>query len=166
MRLSSLAMALGLAVAVVAGMAVHALASDAGGIEGSYRLVSRNLPNGTVVRPPDVVGFDTYTKTYRNFNVMWKDEKGNPVSLSYVASYELSKDKYCEKPIFWLQNNLGAPGLKYTWPAEKSECSPVTRTAGKISFSIKGEPPVVVFDSKTMTATAKGAFVDHWEKVD
>ena len=42
-------------------------------IEGTCRLVSRTLPDGTVQRPPAVVGLQTYTKTYRNFNILSKD---------------------------------------------------------------------------------------------
>jgi hypothetical protein len=165
MRLSSLGAVLSLAAAAALGAATFTLAGEPEGIEGSYKLVSRDLPDGKVVHPPDVQGFVTYTKGYRNFNVAWKDEKGNPVSLSYIAGYELTKDKYCEKPLFWLQSNLGEPGVQHTWPAAKGECSPVTRSGDKISFDVKGEPPRLTWEGDKMTATAKGLFVDHWEKV-
>jgi hypothetical protein len=42
-------------------------------IEGAYQLVSRKLPDGTVQSPPNIMGALTYTKTHRNFNVMWKN---------------------------------------------------------------------------------------------
>jgi hypothetical protein len=38
-------------------------------VEGTYRLVSRTLPDGKVQSPPDVIGLMTYTKGYRNFNI-------------------------------------------------------------------------------------------------
>src|SRR5207245_11608654 len=37
-------------------------------IEGTYKLVSRDLPNGKKQGPPDVLGLLTYTKEYRNVN--------------------------------------------------------------------------------------------------
>ena len=46
------------------------------GIEGTYQLVSRKLPDGTVQSPPNIMGALTYTKTHRNFNVIWKEAQG------------------------------------------------------------------------------------------
>src|SRR5687767_4376955 len=40
-------------------------------IEGTYKLISRQLPDGTIQVPPDIMGLMTYTKSYRNFNMMW-----------------------------------------------------------------------------------------------
>jgi hypothetical protein len=51
-------------------------ASSAPSIEGTYRLVSRQLPDGTVLKPPDIMGLLTYTKSHRNFNIVWKDATG------------------------------------------------------------------------------------------
>jgi len=45
-------------------------------IEGTYRLVRRELPDGSFQHPPTVKGMFTFTKEYRNFSVVWKDNKG------------------------------------------------------------------------------------------
>ena len=37
-------------------------------IEGTYRLVSRDLPDGTKQVPPAIDGLITFTRGYRNFN--------------------------------------------------------------------------------------------------
>ena len=31
-------------------------------IEGTYKLISRQLPDGTMLRPPDIMGLFTYTR--------------------------------------------------------------------------------------------------------
>jgi hypothetical protein len=134
-------------------------------IAGSYRLVKRILPDGKVLLPPAVVGFETYGKGYRNFTVKWSQPDGTPVSLSVVSSYELTPTRYCEHPLLWIQNNLGSPGVKYEWPAEKEQCSDVKAEGGTLTFAIKGEPVVAVFDAASMTATAAGMFTDVWERL-
>jgi hypothetical protein len=51
-------------------------ASSAPSIEGTYRLVSRQFRDGTTLKPPEVMGLFTYTKTHRNFNIVRKDATG------------------------------------------------------------------------------------------
>ena len=101
-----------LAAASAMPLAPRVAAGDEKIVEGSYRLTKRVLPNGKEVKYPDIVGFMTYTKTERNFNIMWKDGKGALVSLSLIATYTLSGGKYCEKPVYWMQNNMGMPHLE------------------------------------------------------
>ena len=55
-------------------------------IEGTYQLVSRTLPDGTVLKPPDIMGLFTYTKTHRNFNIVIKDAMGKFYSYSLVPT--------------------------------------------------------------------------------
>jgi hypothetical protein len=45
-------------------------ASSAPTIDGTYKLSSRKLPDGTVLKPPDIMGLLTYTKSHRNFNAI------------------------------------------------------------------------------------------------
>lgn len=74
--------------------------ADAPNIEGTYRLVSRTLRDGTVLRPPDVMGLQTYTKTHRNFNILSKDPDGKYVSRSIVATYTLTPTDCIETTLF------------------------------------------------------------------
>jgi len=148
------------------GLAGLAGAAQAPALRGSYHLVKRTLADGTVIAPPALEGFQTWTREYRNFNVGWTDKDGKHVSISLIARYDMAGGKYCEHPVYWLANNMGAPGLSYDWPKEKAtECSAVTTNGQKMTFAIKGEPVVVTIDANGMTATAAGMFTDTWERV-
>ena len=142
------------------------VAADGAILEGSYRLIKRVLPSGKEVRYPDIVGFMTYTKTERNFNIMWKDGKGAPVSLSLIATYTLSGGKYCEKPVYWMQNNMGMPGISYEWPKEKKACAEVATDDASTSFVMPGEPERMRFTREGFVATAKDMWTDTWRRVD
>jgi hypothetical protein len=135
-------------------------------ITGNYILVSRDLPDGKTVSPPEVTGFLSLTGKYRNFNVMWKDPAGKMVSISYVCEYMLTPATYTEKPIMWIMTNEAGPEkVSYAIPPDKGKPNPVTLKDGAVSFPISGEPPVVTYTSDGMTATAAGQFTDHWKKV-
>ena len=110
--------------------------SSPSSLEGTYELVSRDLPDGTKQFPPDVVGLITYTKEYRNTNVYWKDADGEHSSVSSVGSYKLTDKEYSEK------------------------------SNGRIEFTLPlWDEPTLVFEGDKITATKEGAFVDHWKRV-
>lgn len=135
-------------------------------IEGTYRLVRRDLPDGTKQWPPDFLGLMTYTKQYRNFNVYWKDAKGKLFSIAYVATYKLTEKEYSEKSEYYMVNDeIGGTGVTYDL-SRPSGTSPVAIKGGRIEFQLPlyGEP-FVVFEDDKFTATRAGVFVDHWEKV-
>jgi len=157
---------LALAAALVVTSAPCAVEGDASVLQGSYRLVKRVLPSGKKLKYPDIVGFMTCTKTERSFTIMWKDPKGAPVSLSLIATYTLSGGKYCEKPVYWMQNNMGMPGLSYEWPPEKKQCADVVTDADGTSFDMPGEPERMRFTPEGFVATAKDMWTDTWKRVD
>ena len=138
-------------------------------LEGSYRLASRDLPDGSTQVPPAIDGLITYTKGYRNFNIYWKDASGKLFSVSSVATYELTPKEYREKSIFFLINDeIGGKGVSYDLSGE-SGASPVTITGMRVEMQLPlhGEPQIA-FEGNRVTATGKGAFgtfVDHWERV-
>ena len=138
-------------------------------LEGSYRLASRDLPDGSTQVPPAIDGLITYTKGYRNFNIYWKDASGKLFSVSSVATYELTPKEYREKSIFFLVNDeIGGKGVSYDLSGE-SGASPVTITGMRVEMQLPlhGEPQIA-FEGNWVTATGKGAFgtfVDHWERV-
>ena len=129
-------------------------------------MIKRVLPDGKELTYPDIVGFMTYTTTERNFNIMWKDAKGAHVSLSLIATYTLSGGKYCEKPVYWMQNNMGMPGISYAWPKEKNQCADVASDAAETSFDIPGEPQRMRFTREGFVATAKDMWTDTWTRVE
>ena len=138
-------------------------------LEGSYRLASRDLPDGSTQVPPAIDGLITYTKGYRNFNIYWKDASGKLFSVSSVATYDLTPKEYREKSIFFLVNDeIGGKGVSYDLSGE-SGASPVTITGMRVEMQLPlhGEPQIA-FEGNRVTATGKGAFgtfVDHWERV-
>ena len=140
--------------------------SSPSSLEGTYKLVSRDLPDGTKQFPPDVVGLITYTKEYRNLNVYWKDADGKHSSISYVGSYKLTDREYSEKSIYYLVNDeTGGKKLRYDLLPE-SGTAPVRRKNGRIEFTLPlWDGPKFVFEGNKFTAIKEGAFVDHWERV-
>jgi hypothetical protein len=166
MRRSTKLVAFAIAALVATAPATRVAAGDASILEGSYRLVKRVLPNGKHLKSPNVVGFMTVTKTERSLNVMWTDQKGAPVSLSLIATYTLSGGKYCEKPVYWMQNNMGMPGLSYEWPPEKKKCADVVTDATGTSFDKPGEPERMTFTRDGFVATAKDMWTDTWKRVE
>lgn len=133
-------------------------------LEGTYRLVSRDLPDGTTVTPPDLQGLITFRDGYRNFNIYWTDADGNATSIGIIAEYELADDTYTETNVYTLLNE---PGTGVTYDLEPtSGSSAVTRAEGSLSMSLplRDEPDIVI-TADGLTATIEGEFVDHWERV-
>jgi hypothetical protein len=139
-------------------------AGEAPSIEGTYKLMSRDLPNGTTQGSPDVLGLLTYTKEYRNFNIYMKDTSGTSFSISSISTYKLTDNEYSEKNIYYLINESGKED-SYDLSGTTGT-SPVSVKDRHIEFQLPlhGEPSVV-FEGDKLTATRKGAFVDHWERV-
>ena len=167
-RIKGFLVYLGLGFAAL-GLTQTATAADpmkAPSIDCTYRFVSRDLPDGTKQQHPDVVGLNTFSHGYRNFNIYWHDAQGKRFSISYIASYKFTGKEYSEKSLYMMVNDeIGGKGSSYdlTGPSGKA---PVTVDGARISFQLPnyGEP-AAVFEGDTFTATRAGAFVDHWEKV-
>jgi len=152
----------------VAGVADDEQAAMSGpSLEGTYKLVKRELPDGTVQTPPAVVGMMSLAHGYRNFNVAWKGPKGEDVSIGVISKYSFNGQEYSETNIFYMQNNLpGAAGAKYDFGTE-SAGSPVQKTDAGYSWKMPlHDEPMVTFTKTGMTATKAGAFTDYWEKVE
>lgn len=134
--------------------------------EGTYRLISRDLANGTKQMPPNIVGMITFTKHSRNFNVYWKDAGGKAMSISAISTYQLTNQQYRETNVYYLVNDeISGKGVSYDL-SSSSAASPVTIKGNRIEvqFPLHDEPRIT-FEGNKMTATRAGAFVDHWERV-
>ncbi len=134
-------------------------------IEGNYKLLSRKLPDGKMQGSPDVMGLLTYTKNYRNFNVIWKDAKGKFFSISLVSTYKLTATEYRETSLFYIRSDqIGGKETVYGLTG-LSGTSPVTAKNGSVEFKLPlFKEPSVVFKGNKFTATTSD-FVDTWEKV-
>jgi hypothetical protein len=135
-------------------------------IKGSYRLVSRDLADGTRQVPPNIVGLITFTTKYRNFNIYWKDANGKVVSISNIATYQLTDKSYRESNVYYLTNDESSgKGLSYDLSAT-SGASPVVTKGARIEMQLPlHDEPKIVFEGNRLTATREGAFVDHWVRV-
>jgi hypothetical protein len=133
-------------------------------IEGTYHLGSRKLPDGTMLKPPDIMGLFTYTKTHRNFNIVQKDATGKFASYSVVSTYTLTPTEYSETLLFSIRTDqIGGQDIVYDLVG-KTQSVPVKMTDGRIEFKPPFDPPTLVFEGNKITATRDGR-VDVWEKV-
>jgi hypothetical protein len=138
--------------------------AQAPSIEGTYRLVSRKTPDGTMLRPPDIMGLFTYTKTHRNFNIAQKDAAGKFRSFSLVSTYTLTATEYTETLLYSIRTEqIGGKEPIYDVSGQTGR-APVTVEGGRIQFKSPFDPPSFVFEGNTLTATLDGR-VDVWEKV-
>lgn len=135
-------------------------------IEGTFKLVSRQLQDGTMQGAPDVMGMFTYTKSYRNFNVIWKDSKGKSFSYSLVSNYKLTEAEYSETLLFSVMNDqIGGKEIVYDMSGQ-TKTAPVSMASGGIEFKMPFDPVSFVFKGDSVVATAEGQFVDTWKKVE
>lgn len=133
-------------------------------VEGTYRLVSREMPNGTILQEPDAVGLLTFTKTRRNFNIAIKNDTGLTFD-SRVSEYRLSPTEYSEMNIFAISTDeANRERFVYT-RTEATKSVPVKFEGNRIEFQPESEP-VLVFEGTKVTATSEGSFIDVWEKVE
>ena len=136
-------------------------------IEGTYQLISRTLPDGTMLKPPDIMGLCTYTKSHRNFNFVQKDATGKFLSGSSVSIYKLTATEYHETRLFSIVNDqIGGKDIIYDLSGE-TRSAPVTVEGGRIQFKSPFALRVFVFEGNRWTSTAENnaTAVDVWEKV-
>jgi len=134
-------------------------------IKGTYKLVSRQLPDGTLLKPPQIMGLLTYTDTHRNFNLVGQDAMGK-FFISIAATYTLTPTEYIQTQQFNVRNDASDRTKVVYDVAEKKSSAPVKMESGRIEFMPEGEP-TLVFEGTKLTATRRGqqdSFVDIWEK--
>ena len=138
--------------------------SLADGVEGTWRLIKRQLPDGTVQTSPTVVGLGTLTNGLRHLNVFWQTPDGKPASIGVISKVKLTSNEYTETLIaFALDDGSGNP-VVYNFAGE-TKTAAVMREGGRISYKLPFDPPSVVYEGDKLTATLEGAFVDYWERV-
>ena len=135
-------------------------------IEGSYRLVARDLPDGTKLVPPDIAGMITFAGKYRNLNVYWKGADGKAGSASGISTYQLTGKEYRETNVYTASNDESSgKGMSYDL-SSSSGTSPVSLRAGRIEIKLPlHDEPTLTFEGDKVTARKDGQFVDHWVKV-
>lgn len=144
---------------------------DTPSIEGTYQLVRRELPDGTMQEPPLVMGMMSFTKEFRNFSVLWYDDQNRFYSECYVARYLLTEREYTETSQYLIvHDQIGGKDISYDL-SRNTESSPVSRIGTYLTFDLpqafeKALSITVEFRGDDLTATGKGLFVDHWKRVE
>lgn len=139
-------------------------------VEGTYQLVRRELPDGTVQHPPLLKGMITFTKDFRNFSIVWKNDEGKYYSECYVARYKLTDKEYEETSEYLIvDDQIGGKATAYDLSTNTVR-SPVAVNGKRISFAMpqpfeKALGVEVEFEGTKMKATGEDLFVDYWEKV-
>lgn len=139
-------------------------------IEGTYQLVRRELPDGTVQVPPALKGMATFTKEFRNFSVVWHDKQGRYYSECYVARYTLTDREYTETAEYLIvDDQIGGKGISYDLSAATAG-SAVSIDGGRLGFALprpfeQSLSISVEFEETGFKATGKDRFTDYWEKV-
>jgi hypothetical protein len=138
-----------------AGIPPKPQASSAPSIEGTYTLISRQFPDGAMLRPPDVMGLWTYTKTHRNLNVIRKDATGKCSSFSLMSTYTLTGTEYRETVLFSIRTDqIGGKDIVYDLSGE-TRSVPVTVEGGRIQFKSAFTLRSVVFEGNKWTSAAE-----------
>ena len=139
-------------------------------IEGTYRLVRRQLPDGTWQYHPDIHGIMTFTREYRNFSVLWRDEEGKYYSECYVARYALTASEYTETSEYLIRNDeIGGQGISYDLSSHTASAA-ITSDEEHVAFDLpqpfeRQLSIRVEFRGPELIATGTGQFVDYWERV-
>lgn len=137
-------------------------------IDGTYVLESRELADGTVIKPPQINGLYNLEAGYINFNLANRDEYGKVQSVSYVGKYRFSSKEYYQEILFVsINDEIGGKGIKYDFET-KSGTSTVKITGDKIEFPFPPNNAILAeFEGESFKArTANGAYTDNWKKVD
>jgi hypothetical protein len=132
--------------------------------DGTWQLVMRKLPDGTVQTPPTVQGRFTFKNGVSQLIVFWPTPDGKPASLSELSKWEWSETQVSAKPLLVIfDDGSGKPAL-YGVGGETKR-APITRQGGRVSYQHPIDPPFIVWEGDKLTATLEGVFVDYWEKV-
>ena len=145
-------------------LCTSAAAAQVPSIEGTYQLLSRTLPDGTVLTPPEIMGRFTYTKRHRTVNIVRQDATGIVASSANVSTYTLTATEYSETRLFSIVNDqIGGKDIVYNLSSE-TRSAPVTAEGGRLQFKNPLGTRALVFEGNKVTATTEGT-VDVWEKV-
>jgi len=136
---------------------------------GTHRLIRRELADGTVQLPPSVKGMLTYSKEFRNFNVVWQDDHGQFNSECDVARYTLTDKEYSETAEYLiLDDPIHRKGIGDDLSHSTAQ-APVLYDGTRIRLALpqpfkEALAITVECGGHTLTATTKGQFIDYCEK--
>jgi hypothetical protein len=118
-----------------------------------------------MLKPPAIMGFQTYTKSRRTFNFVQKDATGKFSSSSNASTYTLTDTESRETRLFSIRDDqIGGKAIVYNLSSE-TRSAPVTVEGGRIQYKDPFGTRVLVFEGHTITATTEDN-IEVWEKVE
>lgn len=144
------------------------LAQEINSIDGTYVLESRVLADGTVIKPPELIGLYNLQAGYINFNLVNRDKSGKVQSVSYIGKYSFNMERYYQEILYVSVNNeIDSVPVSYDFE-KKSGTSEVKADKGQIEFTFPPQNQIkAIFDSGTFKAQrVDGAYTDNWKKID
>lgn len=136
-------------------------------IEGTYVLESRVLSDGTVIKPPELMGLYNLEAGHINFNLFAKDQNGSVQSVSYIGKYQYNSTQYSQE-ILYVSINNEISGMPVSYDFEKkSGTSQVKKSGGTIEFTFPPQNQIkAIFSSGSLKAErVDGAYTDNWKRV-
>lgn len=159
-----------IALTALCVLAAYYPASEAAepSIEGTYVLESREFPDGSLVKPPVIIGLYNLEAGHVNFNLLQRGKDGKALSMSFIGTYTFTPNEYTQEILFFsINDQISGAGVKYDFE-KKSGSSPVTVKDGVIEFvfpphnNVEGR-----FDGESFKAKrVDGSYVDNWKKVE
>ena len=134
-------------------------------IEGTWRLVSRELPDGKKLAPPEVMGLATWMNGQRNLNVVWRTPDGKVASYSLMSTVSVTSSEWSETLQFSLLNDPSNGKGPIVNTSGETKAMPIKRDGGRFQVKLPFDAPAIVIDGDKLIATAEGMFVDYWERV-
>lgn len=144
---------------------VSAALAQSSELEGTWRLVMRELPNGKKILPPDVLGLSSYANGHKNQNVVWRTPDGKLASISGISMVKVTDNEYSETMLYSRLVDPSHPQGMILNVSGESKTVPLKREGGRIQYKLPFAPPTVIVDGDKLTAVAEGLFIDHWERV-
>ena len=141
----------------------------AGDLDGTWRLVMRRLPDGTVQTPPTVHGRFTTKEGVNQLIVFWPTAEGKPASLSAITKWEWSENEVAATPLVVIFDDGSGKPPVYTVGGETKRAA-IARRGGRVSYKHPIDPVFIVWEGEVseaskMTATSEGGVVNYWEPV-
>ena len=152
-----------LVAGLVISLACFAVA-HADELEGTWQLMKRKLPDGTVQTPPTVYGMNTFKNGMSQLIVFWPNPDGKPASISQISRWEWSETSVTATPTLTIFDDGSGKLPAYAVGGERKSV-PVIRQGGRVSYQHPLNPPFIVREGDKLTATLEGVFTDYWERV-
>src|SRR3954462_6023299 len=119
---------------------------------GTYRLVTRTLSDGTVLTPPAVQGVGTFKNGMYQLTLFWHTPDGKPASLSSISKWEWSETDVAATPLAFFLDDGSSKAPVYVWGGETKRV-PVTRQSRRVSHPHPLDPVSMVWEGDKETAT-------------